>query len=119
MLVMENEIKDRIKALRKAKGISQSELGDVLGVTQNAISLIEKGITNISATQIKKISEFFDVSADYIIFGIESKKDIEPIDREILKTIRDNKTLYGSLIEMMQSQKKVFNSVDNFERLAA
>ena len=116
---MENEIKDRIKMLRKAKGISQSELGDVLGITQNAISLIEKGITTISATQIKKISEFFNVSADYIIFGIESKKDIEPMDREILKTIRDDKTLYGKLIKMIEAKKTVFENFEHLEGLAA
>lgn len=109
---MENEIKDRIKALRKTKGISQSELGEVLNVTQNAVSLIEKGITNISATQIKKLSEFFEVSADYIVFGIENKKDIEPIERDFLKIIRTDSKVYEALTGML-------NSKNYFERLAA
>lgn len=110
---MKEEMKDRIKGLRIKKGITQGKLGEILGVSQNAISLIEKGTNKPTVQQIEIISRFFDVSADYLLFGAEN---IEPIDREILKTIRDNKTLYGSLIEMMQSQKKVFNS---FERLAA
>lgn len=112
-------MKDRIKDLRTKKGMTQTQLGEALGVTQKAISLIEKGINNPSVAQISKMAEIFNVTTDYIINGYESTKDIEPIEREILKTIRDNKTLYGSLIEMMQSQKKVFNNFDNFERLAA
>ena len=110
---MKEEMKDRIKGLRNKKGITQGKLGEILGVSQNAISLIEKGTNNPTIQQVEELSKFFNVSADYLLFGVEN---IELIDREILKTIRDNKTLYGSLIEMMNSQKKVFNS---FERLAA
>lgn len=109
-------MKDRIKKLRKEKGITQAKLGEILGVSQRSIGFIETGHCKPTIEQIEKMSEFFNVSADYLLFGAEN---IEPIDREILKTIRDNKTLYGSLIEMMQSQKKVFNNFDNFERLAA
>lgn len=112
-------MKERIKNLRTKKGMTQTQLGEALNVTQKAISLIEKGINNPSVAQISKMAEIFDVTTDYIINGSESAKDIEPIEREILKAIRDNKTLYGSLIEMTKSQKKVFNNFDNFERLAA
>jgi transcriptional regulator with XRE-family HTH domain len=116
---MNAKMNDRIKALRVEKKLNQSQLGEILGVKQRTISDIEKGVSNPTVTQIEKLSKFFNVSSDYLLFGIEPEKEIEPIEREILKTIRDNKTLYGSLIEMMQSQKKVFNNFDNFERLAA
>lgn len=112
-------MKDRIKALRKKKGITQTQLGEVLGVGQKSISMIEKGMCNPTMSQLVALSDYFEVSTDYILKGDEKIKDIEPVERDFLKIIRDNKTLYGSLIEMMESQKKVFNSFENFERLAA
>ena len=36
-------LKDRACELRKAAGLSQKELGEVLGLSQNAISTIESG----------------------------------------------------------------------------
>lgn len=112
-------MKDRIKALRKKKGITQTQLGEVLGVGQKSISMIEKGMCNPTMSQLVALSDYFEVSTDYILKGDEKIKDIEPVERDFLKIIRDNKTLYGSLIEMMESQKKVFNNFENFERLAA
>ena len=51
-------LKDRACALRKAAGLSQKELGDVLGLSQNAISTIEKLVL---------LAEFFHVSTDYLL----------------------------------------------------
>lgn len=113
---MQEEMKERIKGLRNKKGITQGKLGEVLGVSQNAISLIEKGTNKPTVQQIEILSRFFEVSADYLLFGEEN---IEPIEREILKTIRDDKTLYGKLIKMMEAKKIVFEDFENFEGLVA
>jgi len=109
-------MKDRIKALRKKKGITQTELGVILGVGQKSISMIEKGMCNPTIQQIEALSKFFNVSADYILFGIESTKDIEPIEQEILDIIRDDKTIFGKLIKMLEAKKTV---IDSFESVAA
>lgn len=115
MIVM----KDRIKELRKKNKLNQNQLGNALGISQNAISLIEKGENNPTVAQISKMAEIFNVTTDYIINGNESAKDIEPIEREILKTIRDDSTLYGKLIKMIEAKKMVFEDFEHFERLAA
>lgn len=109
-------MKDRIRELRKRKKISQTELAEMTGINSNSISKIENGQNNPTIQQIEALSKFFNVSTDYLIFGIESKKDIEPIEREILNTIRDDKTLYGKMIKMLEAKKNVMKS---FEGLAA
>ena len=109
-------MKDRIKSLRKKKGITQTELGEILGVGQKSISMIEKGMCNPTMPQLVMLSNYFNVSTDYIIKGEESAKDIEPIEREILKTIRDDRTLFGKLIKMLEAKKTV---IDSFEGVAA
>ena len=116
---MNAKVNDRIKALRVEKKLNQSQLGEILGVKQRTISDIEKGVSNPTVTQIEKLSKFFNVSSDYLLFGIEPEAEIEPIEREILKTIRDDRTLYGTLIKMTEARKTVLNGFDNFERLTA
>jgi transcriptional regulator with XRE-family HTH domain len=112
-------MKDRIKALRLKEKMNQTQLGEVLGVSQDAISKIEKGINNPTVAQIAKMAEIFNVTTDFIINGNESAKDIEPIEREILRTIRDDRTLYGKLIKMIDAKKMVFEDFEHLEGLAA
>ena len=62
---------DRIQSLRKTKGISQERLADKIGVSRQAVSKWE---SEQSAPDIEKVillSEFFDVTTDYLLKGIE------------------------------------------------
>lgn len=106
-------MKDRIKKLRKEKGITQAKLGEILGISQRSVGFIETGHCKPTIEQIERMSEFFNVSADYLLFGAEN---IEPLDREILKIIRDDRTLFGKLIKMLEAKKTV---IDSFEGVAA
>lgn len=105
-------MKDRIKALRKKKGITQTQLGEVLGVGQKSISMIEKGMCNPTMSQLVALSDYFKVSTDYILKGDEKIKDIEPVERNFLKIIRSDKSVYDALVDIMKSK-------NHFERLAA
>lgn len=62
---------DRIQHLRKAKGISQEELADQIGVSRQAVSKWESGQTSPDLEKILLLSEFFDVTTDYLLKGIE------------------------------------------------
>ena len=43
------ELKDRIAAVRKAAGLTQEQLGELLGVTRQAVSKWESGRTPVPA----------------------------------------------------------------------
>ena len=58
---------ERLKELRKAKGCSQKQVADAIGVTLSAYSNYEQGIREPSYDILKKICIFFDTSADYLI----------------------------------------------------
>ena len=63
----------KIKMLRESKGISQDELGKILGTNKQSIYKYENGIvTNIPIDKIKIMAEFFNVSPAYIM-GWEDK----------------------------------------------
>lgn len=65
-------IADRIQHLRKTKGISQEELADKVGVSRQAVSKWESEQSIPDIDKITILSDYFDVTTDYIIKGIES-----------------------------------------------
>ncbi len=60
-----------ISIFRKAKGISQTELGNSIGVTFQQVQKYENGVNRVSSSRLAKIaktldapiSSFFDISA--------------------------------------------------------
>ena len=66
-------IADRIQHLRKGKGISQEELADKIGVSRQAVSKWESEQSIPDIDKIIIMSDFFDVTTDYILKGIETK----------------------------------------------
>lgn len=63
------EIGKRIKELRKDKGLTQLQLSEKLGITDNFLAKIEGGSKNPSIDLFIQMSELFSVSLDAIILG--------------------------------------------------
>jgi transcriptional regulator with XRE-family HTH domain len=64
---VEELIGNRIKILRNQKGISQGELAKIVGKTQQAVNLWEKGVNEPSLDIINLLADYFNVSADYLL----------------------------------------------------
>lgn len=74
---------DRIQYLRKTKGMSQEELADKIGVSRQAVSKWESEQSTPDLEKIIMLSDFFGVTTDYILKGIEPVKAKEYKDKEI------------------------------------
>lgn len=64
---MEVQFSERLKALRKEKGLHQSQLAEALNATQRKISYWETGKTEPDLASVCKICDLFDVSADFLL----------------------------------------------------
>ena len=64
-------ISDRIQSLRKAKGITQEHLADAVGVSRQAVSKWEAEQSVPDLERVVAMAEYFDVTTDYILRGIE------------------------------------------------
>lgn len=78
------DIGKRVRQLRKSKGITQDELGMVLGdkttgrpLSRGQVSNLETGKRNFNIHQIKALADFFNVSLDTL--GFDSN-EIETVD---------------------------------------
>lgn len=69
----------RIKALREARGWSQEELADRLGIHRVALTQIENAQREVSAEELAKLSTKFEISADNLL---NLKEDIEVVLQE-------------------------------------
>lgn len=62
---------ERIKKLRKEKGLTQQQLGELLGVQKSAIAKYENNrVSNLKRETISKLADIFNVSINYLL-GIE------------------------------------------------
>lgn len=70
-------IADRIQKLRKAKGISQEQFADVVGVSRQAVSKWESEQSIPDLEKVILMSDYFGVTTDYILKGIEPTENNE------------------------------------------
>ncbi len=57
----------RVFELRKKKGLTQKELGEVVGLSHKSISTIESGLNSTTIEKVILLAKFFDVSTDYLL----------------------------------------------------
>jgi transcriptional regulator with XRE-family HTH domain len=57
----------RLRALRKAAGLTQAELGKLLGGSQSLIKHLENGTRFTNLDTFIAIARFFNVTTDYLI----------------------------------------------------
>lgn len=74
---------DRIQHLRKSKGISQEELADKIGVSRQAVSKWESEQSTPDLEKVIVMSDFFGITTDYILKGIEPITDKEQKSKEL------------------------------------
>ena len=68
-------IGQKIKAARIAKGMTQEELGKVLGVQKSAVAKYENGrVVNIKRSTLKKISDALGIRPSELIFELNPEK---------------------------------------------
>lgn len=89
-----NMLGDTIKILRESRGITQTQLANLIGISRDMLSNWETGRSKIHADYIRPISKALNYSADYILnYEYETeesyKKRFDKINGLINWAIRD------------------------------
>lgn len=104
---------NRLIQLRAEKKVSQSELSKLLNVTQQAYSRYERGERELGYEALKTLSDFFDVSIDYLLgysdYYYPDKLNAEEYSVEEIQLIKDYRELSPQLKTMIKETIKTFN----------
>jgi transcriptional regulator with XRE-family HTH domain len=92
----------RLFDLREYKDLSQIKLADYLGITQQTYSLWEKGTKIIPLKHLNSLSNFYEISMDYIV-GITDEKN----NSGIIKLTELNKNEIGSRIKKIREDNNL------------
>ena len=102
-----NQIKmgEFISELRKEKGLTQKDIGDILNITDNSVSKWERGINAPDIYYLAPLSELFNVSIGELLNGERKKKFKKKKDdnRKIILKVND--------VSKKLSNKKIINSI--------
>jgi len=66
----------RLKALRQGKGLKQTDMAKIMGITDRQYQSYEYGQVNVPATTLNFFADYFHVTADYLL-GREKGEDHE------------------------------------------
>ena len=90
------EFGNKLKELRKARHLSQSDLGHIIGVSRATVGSWECGRRNISISDLEKVCNYFKLPIDF--FGINTKQN------EIIDLLERARALFNSDIPTEDKQ---------------
>lgn len=93
----EETLNDRIKKLRKKKGMTQLELAEKVHVTDKAVSKWETGEGNPEITILIELTKLFEVSLDYLLTGEEKEPEIIVMSKMELSCKNDDIELFNTI----------------------
>ena len=98
------EFRERLYQLRKGRGISQEELAHTVGVSRQAVQKWEAGAATPDLSNLSALADYFAVSLDYLVRGIEPEKPAAPSPQQAViqnyyrgwrYEYRSRRTLFG------------------------
>ncbi len=101
-----------ITLLRKEKGLSQKQAATDLNISQALLSHYEKGIRECGLDFVIKLSNYYNVSCDYLL-GLTPNKDGTKLTIEDIPdpTILKDNVFTGSVLPTL-NKKLLFNSIN-------
>lgn len=69
----------RILARRKALGLTQDDLAEMIGVTPPMISNLEQGKKAIRPDNLAKVCKALGISSDFVLYGSNSNSRIDDV----------------------------------------
>jgi transcriptional regulator with XRE-family HTH domain len=110
-----NGFPERLRQLRKQRDLSQTELGELVGLHYNHIGRYERGASRPSADAARRLADTLGVSTDYLMEGTtEEAAKARFEDRELLRQFQeveslpdDDKLVVKKLLDAFLTKKQI------------
>ena len=92
-------VSEKIRTLRKLKGMSQEELAEQVNISRQAVSRWEIGIALPDADNIVQLSKLFGVTTDYLLIDSYKSDEDSPKIKENNTILRANLTSLAIILQ--------------------
>lgn len=108
---MNLEVANRLQQLRKAKGLSQEELAQILGLSRQAISKWERAETSPDTDNLICLARLYNISIDKLLDTSESTEEIkERIAQERIDEIKREKEDFNNYSDDKNNDAEFINA---------
>ena len=73
------EVGRRIRRAREAAGLTQERFAELIGVSPQNVSCVERGLAGVSLTVLRRMCEILRVSSDSLLLGADGGNDVDAI----------------------------------------
>jgi len=110
------KIGDNLRKLRKKKGISLRNLEKEIGISYNTLGAYERNTCQPTIENCYKISTYFEVPIEYLLFGddsLQEYKDFELIDllNKVDRMDSEDRVMIKKLLKKYINAKKELNQL--------
>ena len=92
-------VSEKIRTLRKSKGMSQEELAGQVNISRQAVSRWENGTALPDADNIVQLSKLFGVTTDYLLMDSYESDEDSPKIKENNKILHANSTSLAIILQ--------------------
>ena len=77
------ELGRRVRQAREAAGLTQERFAELIGVSPQNVSCVERGLAGVSLTVLRRMCEILHVSSDALLLGGSGGNDVESLTRRL------------------------------------
>lgn len=103
-------MENRIRELRKSRGMNQDSLSGHVGVSQQTISKIERDISTMSVELLIGLAQYFNVTTDYILGLTDEKRNLQ-LENRMSRRLEDYYNLVMEYEELDEHNQRVFRKI--------
>lgn len=89
----------RIQSRRKQQGYTQEQLAEMMNVSIQMVSNLERGNKAIRIDNLINLSQILDISTDYILTGKETTDDIDALTSRIAQLPAKDRKMIELLVD--------------------
>ncbi|MEC0109507.1 helix-turn-helix transcriptional regulator [Paenibacillus taichungensis] len=110
MTKLRNSVGERIRAIRKAKGLTQQQLAELSGLDDAYIGSVERGERNFSVDTLEKIIVGLNIPVSYLFYNQNEINEEEKARYEAIDQYTN--IIIGLTSTQVTSMKKIVNELN-------
>ena len=101
---------ENIKREREKAGYTQERFSEMIDMTPNNLSAVERGLASVSLKMLRRICSVLKVSADELLYETQEKRDVatltQNLERLNTKQLQIAEEMFSTLLEAFALRKE-------------